>query len=86
MSEEQLQQVIVLTEKNKVGDNALNFKKQSHIVVEIWTNGSIHPREALKNSLQFLSTTFVSLENVKMLGAMFKSDVTYTKVLNNYKY
>jgi DNA-directed RNA polymerase alpha subunit len=87
MSEELLQQVIVLTEKNKVGfHNSLNFKKQSHIVVEIWTNGSIHPREALKNCLQFLSTTFVSLENVKMLGAMFKSDVTYTKVLNNYKY
>lgn len=78
------QQIVVLTEKNKVGETSLNFKKQSHIVVEIWTNGSIHPREALKNCLQFLSNTFVSLENVKMLGSMFKSDVTYTKLLKRY--
>ena len=86
ISAEQMEQVVVLTEKNKVGETSLNFKKQSHIVVEVWTNGSIHPREALKHCLSFLSNTFVSLENVKMLGSMFKSDVTYTKLLKNYKY
>jgi DNA-directed RNA polymerase alpha subunit len=85
ISAEQMEQVVVLTEKNKVGETSLNFKKQSHIVVEVWTNGSIHPREALKHCLSFLSNTFVSLENVKMLGSMFKSDVTYTKLLKNYK-
>jgi DNA-directed RNA polymerase alpha subunit len=79
------EQVVVLTSQqpNKIIGSPLSQKKQSHIVVEIWTNGSIHPREALKNSLQFLSNTFVTLENVKMLGSMFKSDVTYAKVLKN---
>lgn len=79
------EQVMVLTETNKIGGNSLNIKKQCHIVVEIWTNGSIHPREALKNSLQFLATTFSTLENIKMLGSMFKSDITYSKLIKTQK-
>jgi DNA-directed RNA polymerase alpha subunit len=56
--------------------------KQCHIIIEIWTNGSIHPRTALSNCLNFLSRTFGILENVKILGSMFKSDVIYGKVLS----
>lgn len=55
--------------------------RQCHIVLEIWTNGSLHPRQALKNCLQFLATTYITLDNVKMLGAMYKSDLTYAKIL-----
>ncbi len=41
------------------------LKKQNslhHIILEIWTNGSIHPREALLFGLQNLSTTFLNLQ------------------------
>jgi DNA-directed RNA polymerase alpha subunit len=62
--------------------NRIPQTRQSHIILEIWTNGSLHPREALSNSLHFLSTTFVTLENIKMLGSMYQSDITYGKILN----
>jgi DNA-directed RNA polymerase alpha subunit len=77
--------VLASQQPNTLGGSPISKKKQSHIVVEIWTNGSIHPREALKNSLQFLSNTFVTLENVKMLGSIFKSDITYAKLLKKNK-
>lgn len=70
--------------------NKKQQSKQCHIVIEIWTNGSIHPRKALYDCLAFLSRTFVTLENVKMLGSMYKSDLIYEKILkkstklNNY--
>lgn len=51
--------------------------KQCHIVLEIWTNGSIHPRQALKECLAFLAKTFIGLNNVKILGSMYKSHKTY---------
>lgn len=57
--------------------------RQSHIVLEIWTNGSVHPRQALKSSLDFLTTTFMTLNNVKVLGSMYKSDITYKQILQN---
>nr|YP_007507313.1 RNA polymerase alpha subunit [Gonium pectorale]BAM86000.1 RNA polymerase alpha subunit [Gonium pectorale] len=72
---------------------AKNFKlkplrKKSHLIVEIWTNGSIHPRQALYQSFIFLSNNFLKLQTVKMLGSMFKSDLAYGNlkysILNNY--
>lgn len=56
-------------------------KNQCHIVLEIWTNGSIHPRQALDSALDFLTATFLTLKNVKQLGSMYKSDLTYKKLL-----
>ena len=61
----------------------IKANRQSHIVLEIWTNGSVHPRQALKSSLDFLTTTFMSLNNVKVLGSMYKSDITYKQILQN---
>lgn len=55
--------------------------RQSHVVLEIWTNGSVHPRQALQSALDFLATTFMTLNNVKILGSMYKSDITYKKIL-----
>ena len=72
---------------------AKNFKlkplrKKSHLIVEIWTNGSIHPRQALYQSFIFLSNNFLKLQTVKMLGSMFKSEFAYGNlkysILNNY--
>jgi DNA-directed RNA polymerase alpha subunit len=64
------------------------LRKKSHLIVEIWTNGSIHPRQALYQSFIFLSHNFLKLQTVKMLGSMFKSDLAYGNlkysILNNY--
>lgn len=71
-----LESFITLSDINKKQPS-----KQCHIIIEIWTNGSIHPREALYDCLGFLSSTFVTLENSKMLGSMFKSDMIYGQML-----
>lgn len=61
------------------------FNIKHNIVLEIWTNGSIHPRQALYDSFKSLVTMFSKLYKIKMLGSMFKSDITYTRLLqNNY--
>jgi DNA-directed RNA polymerase alpha subunit len=73
-------QPFILLSKNKKIQQA----QQCHIILEIWTNGSLHPREALTNCLKFLATTFVTLEDVKILGSMYKSDITYGKMFNKY--
>ena len=74
---------------------AKNFKlkplrKKSQLILEIWTNGSIHPRKALYHALIFLSNNFLKLQTVKMLGSMFKSDLAYGNlkhsITNNYTY
>nr|BCA78203.1 RNA polymerase alpha subunit [Astrephomene gubernaculifera] len=44
------------------------LRKKSNVIVEIWTNGSIHPRQALYQSFNFLSNTFLKLQTVKMLS------------------
>ena len=79
--------------QNMYLEYAKNFKlkplrKKSHLIVEIWTNGSIHPRQALYQSFIFLSNNFLKLQTVKMLGSMFKSEFAYGNlkysILNNY--
>lgn len=76
-------QPFILLSKNNTAEG-LKQNRQCHIILEIWTNGSMHPREALTNCLEFLATTFVTLEDVKILGSMYKSDITYGKMFNKY--
>lgn len=60
------------------------LRKKSQLIVEIWTNGSIHPREALYKSFSFLANNFLKLQNVKTLGSTFKSDYIYGNIKNSY--
>ena len=64
------------------------LRKKSHLIVEIWTNGSIHPRQALSQAFIFLSNNFLKLQTVKILGSMFKTELAYGNIkysiLNNY--
>nr|AXZ97183.1 RNA polymerase subunit alpha [Eudorina sp. NIES-3984] len=64
------------------------LRKKSHLIVEVWTNGSIHPRQALYQCFTFLSNNFLKLQTVKMLGTMFKSELAYGNlkysIRNNY--
>jgi DNA-directed RNA polymerase alpha subunit len=66
------------------------LRKKSHIILEIWTNGSIHPRQALYKCFTFLSNNFLKLQTVKMLGSMFKSELAYSNLKyslrNNYNF
>lgn len=66
------------------------LRKKSQLIVEIWTNGSIHPRQALYQCFTFLSNNFLKLQTVKMLGSMFKSELAYGNlkysIRNNYNF
>lgn len=66
------------------------LRKKSHLIVELWTNGSIHPRQALYQCFTFLSNNFLKLQTVKMLGSMFKSELAYGNlkysIRNNYNF
>lgn len=41
------------------------------VVLEIWTNGSMHPRQALYEGLNQLMNLFLNLEKMKMLNSIF---------------
>jgi DNA-directed RNA polymerase alpha subunit len=60
------------------------MSKKCNLIVEIWTNGSIHPRQALYSAFTFLSNTFLKLKKVKMLGSMFKSELAYANINKYY--
>jgi DNA-directed RNA polymerase alpha subunit len=62
------------------------FESNSHrttkqiILLEIWTNGSLHPREALSMSFKNLSNIF-STQKLKMLNSIFNSSTSYKKTI-----
>ena len=61
------------------------------ISLEIWTNGSIHPRQALYNSLKILMNLFSQLEKVKILNSVLskniiKSTENYNKMFQKVQY
>jgi DNA-directed RNA polymerase alpha subunit len=52
------------------------------IILEIWTNGSILPRTALKQAAQNLSNLFVKFENAKIMGNTFvETNKTYSQTI-----
>jgi DNA-directed RNA polymerase subunit alpha len=53
-----------LTLKNKTLDS-LNYK----IILELWTNGSIHPRDAISYAFKELVSTFLNLEKAKIINS-----------------
>ena len=61
------------------------------IFLELWTNGSIHPRNALYKALNVLSSTFSNLEKMKVLNdiyikSLLKSDTNYSKLMKKTSY
>jgi DNA-directed RNA polymerase alpha subunit len=57
---------------------ALNNQKIKHnVILEIWTNGSIHPRDALYQAFKNLITLFSKLQKTQPIGIMqLRSDLT----------
>nr|YP_009492361.1 alpha subunit of RNA polymerase [Stauridium tetras]AWI68970.1 alpha subunit of RNA polymerase [Stauridium tetras] len=61
------------------------------ILLELWTNGSIHPRQAVYAALSKLNFVFSKLEQMKILNNIFansilNSDKFYSKVMKKIKY
>lgn len=61
------------------------------IFIELWTNGSIHPRKAFYESLLYLKTIFDKLDCMRFLNYSFTnaallSDKTNTKFLKSFEY
>lgn len=59
--------------------------------LELWTNGSVHPRKALSSALHFLKTMFEKFEimekgNAKMTHSFFESDETFVRILKTFEY
>jgi DNA-directed RNA polymerase subunit alpha len=72
------------------GSQELNTANQV-VLLELWTNGSLHPRDALYKTLNKLYSVFSKLEKMQYLNTYFaksilNSDKTYFKTLKKLKY
>nr|AXC47286.1 alpha subunit of RNA polymerase [Pediastrum duplex]QFS20080.1 alpha subunit of RNA polymerase [Pediastrum duplex] len=61
------------------------------IFLELWTNGSIHPRDAVYSALSELNLIFSKLEQMKILNSIFaksilKDNKFYSKIIKKVKY
>ena len=60
----------------------LNANSKEVVLLEIWTNGSLHPRDALLNAFKNLSQTF-SPEKIKMTNSIFYNSFSYKNIMEN---
>nr|QJA13822.1 alpha subunit of RNA polymerase [Chaetophora sp. FACHB-2423] len=59
-----------------------NQSPKDIIILEIWTNGSILPRTALKYATQNLSNLFIKFKNAKMMkNSFFDTNKIYTQTI-----
>ncbi len=71
-----------VTKVNYIIEQNLSDISTEFIILEIWTNGSIHPREALNNAFKKLVNIFYNLRKFKLFESSLKSNQTYTKLSN----
>jgi DNA-directed RNA polymerase alpha subunit len=79
---------IKIKEQSKRGFKIDNVKTaqskidlKHNLILEIWTNGSLHPRDALYQSIKNLLSVFSKLKQIKFLGSIYKSEKNYKKFL-----
>lgn len=63
--------------------SGLKANPKEVVLLEIWTNGTLHPRDALLMSLKNLSSTF-SPDKVKMTTPIFHDSASYTKIMQSF--
>jgi hypothetical protein len=63
-------------------ESGVNVSPKQVVLLEIWTNGSLHPRDALFMALKNLSYTF-SPEKIKMTNPIFSNSTSYKKIIEN---
>nr|ALO63225.1 alpha subunit of RNA polymerase [Chlamydomonas applanata] len=59
-------------------------KPTNTIILEIWTNGSLHPREALRTSFNHLANSFLLLQKTKPINTIYNDWSSYKNVLNSF--
>nr|AYQ95006.1 RNA polymerase alpha subunit [Palmellopsis texensis] len=59
--------------------------RKQNVFLEIWTNGSIHPRQALYQALKNLLSVFSRLKKVKFRGSMYRSEKNYKTYFKSIK-
>ena len=65
-------------EANESNEFNVHFLKRQIILLEIWTNGSIHPREALTMAFKNLASTF-HIDQIKIENPFFQFSASYKK-------
>lgn len=59
--------------------------QQKHVLIlEIWTNGSINPREALSQAINELLLTFSNLSEMNLLNTSVAKSMKYSKTKTSY--
>jgi DNA-directed RNA polymerase subunit alpha len=77
---ENTDEIIAKSNALQKNPNSLNHK----IILEIWTNGSIHPREAISYAFKNLVSTFLNLEKAKIINSFaFKSLLNNQSLINS---
>lgn len=60
----------------------LNVSSKQVVLLEIWTNGSLHPRDALLDAFKNLSHIF-SPGKIKMTNPLFSNSLSYKNIMEN---
>lgn len=68
-----------------------NTSSNQVVILEVWTNGSLHPRQAVYESLKHLMCLFSQLEKMKVLNSVFskarlQSNPSYQKIFNKIEF
>jgi hypothetical protein len=66
---------------NSVNTAQSKIDLKQNIVLELWTNGSLHPRAALYQGIKNLLSIFSKLKQIKFLGSIYKSEKNYKNFL-----
>ena len=92
------QNKMVNIHKNVLNDKdftIINKPELQMVILEIWTNGSVHPRTALYEGLTHLMNLFFQLEKMKTLNSLFTKMIytdnpifekTFEKLESEYDY
>ena len=70
------------SEIQQLSNSLQPLKKQSSlhvIVLEIWTNGSLHPREALSMAFKNLASVFLNLQKTRLYSSLYINESSYQK-------
>jgi DNA-directed RNA polymerase alpha subunit len=73
------------TEFSQISTSLNPLKKggiKHNIILEIWTNGSQHPRDALSNAFYNLSFLFLNFQKTKILNPIYNNSLTYKETFN----
>ncbi len=57
------------------------WEQKEVIVLEVWTNGTIHPKQVIHNACLYLSNLFAALSSLNVMSVKFPSAITRFKTM-----